>query len=95
MAEKQFNGTQPEFNNAYRMYSPSIDSMMREVMHMLGNIDFQHEVEMERLEQSNTDQELKKYIKEKIKAAYRERREPYVDLLAELRKQQHRMSFAA
>lgn len=95
MAQKEFNEFQPERNTHHRMYSPSIDSMMREVMHMLGNIDFQHEVEMERLEQSNTDQDLKKYIKEKIKAAYRERREPYVNLLAELRKQQHRLSFAA
>lgn len=28
--------------------SPSIDSMMRQVLHMLGNIDFEHEVQLER-----------------------------------------------
>jgi len=96
MADKHYDGTQPSnLNNHNRMYSPNIDSMMREVLHMLGNIDFQHEVEMEKLEKSSTDQELKKYIKEKIRAAYRERREPYVSLLTELRKQQHRLSFAA
>ena len=35
--------------------SPTIDSMMREVLHTLGNIDFQHDAELERLEQSSTD----------------------------------------
>ncbi len=73
--------------------SPSIDSMMREVLHMLGNIDFEHEVELDRLEKSSTNQELKTYIKRKIRTAHQERREPYVALLTTLRQRQHRLSF--
>ena len=33
-----------------RAHSPTIDSMMREVLHTLRNIDFQHDAELERLE---------------------------------------------
>jgi hypothetical protein len=73
--------------------SPSIDAMMREVLHMIGNIDFEREVELDKLEKSSTDQELKSYIREKISAAYEERREPYVELLTTLRQRQQRLSF--
>ena len=76
-------------------YSPSIDSMMRDVLHTLGNIDFQHDAELERLEISRTDEELKSYIKGKLLAKHRARREPYVELLAELRKHQHRTALVA
>ena len=76
-------------------YSPSIDSMMREVLHTLRNIDFQHDAELERLEISRTDEELKSYIKGKLLAKHRARREPYVELLAELRKHQHRTALVA
>lgn len=79
----------------HRTYSPNIQAMMQELLRTLANIDFQHEAEMDRLKQSATDEELKKYIKEKLLARHRERREPYVNLLAELRQHQHRMSFAA
>jgi hypothetical protein len=72
--------------------SPSIDSMMREVLHMLGNIDFEHEVELDKVERNLTDQELKSSIGKKIEAAHRERREPYVELLAQLRQRQLRLS---
>jgi hypothetical protein len=72
--------------------SPSIDSMMREVLHMLGNIDFEHEVQLEEIEKHTADQELKRSIRKKVVAAHRERREPYVELLAQLRQRQHRQS---
>ncbi len=76
-------------------YSPSIDSMMRDVLHTLGNIDFQQDAELERLEISRTDEELKSYIKGKLLAKHRARREPYVELLTELRKHQHRPALVA
>ena len=79
----------------YRMYSPSLDAMMREVLHTLGDIDFAAEVELENVEVSARDLKLKKHIKGKIRAAHRERRQPYVDLVDTLRRQQHRQSFAA
>ena len=75
--------------------SPSIDSMMREVLHMLGNIDFEYEVELDRIDKGPTDQDVKAYIKKKIIAAHHERREPYVELLAKLRQRQHRLSHQA
>jgi hypothetical protein len=79
----------------YRMYSPSLDSMMREVLHTLGDIAFQNDVELEKVETTVQDEDLKSTIKEKIQAAHREKREPYVDLLERLRRQQYRQSCAA
>jgi hypothetical protein len=73
--------------------SPGIDAMMREVLHMLGNIDFQYSFELDKAETHGSDEALKDHIKRKIKAAHRERREPYVELLTTLRQRQHRLSF--
>ena len=70
----------------------SIDAMMREVLHMLGNIDFAHDVELEKVEKNGTDETLKTALKRKIMAARYERREPYVELLTTLRQRQHRLS---
>jgi len=75
--------------------APSIDAMMREVLHMLGNIDFEYKVELDRIEKSTTDQDVKAYVKRKLIAAHHERREPYVELLAKLRQRQHRLSHQA
>jgi hypothetical protein len=75
--------------------SATVPSMMRDVLHMLGDIDSQHELELERLEASNTDQNLRKDIRNKLVARHRERREPYVELLIVLRQQQHRLALAA
>jgi hypothetical protein len=47
---------------------------------------------LEKLESSSTDQELKNHIGRKIRAAHRERREPYIELLATLRQRQQRLS---
>ncbi len=76
-------------------YSPTVDSMMGEVLHTLGTIDFHHDAELARLEKSSTDEELKNYIKRKLLARHREKRVPYVELLTELRKHQHRRAFVA
>jgi organic hydroperoxide reductase OsmC/OhrA len=78
-----------------RMYSSSLDAMMREVLHTLGDIDFAAEVELENVEVSARNSKLKEHIKVKIRAAHREKRQPYVELLETLRRQQHRQSFAA
>jgi hypothetical protein len=83
------------FNETYRMYSPSLDSMMREVLHTLGNIDFATEVELDNVQMKALDPKLKEYIKGKIRAAHWEKRQPHVDLLETLRRQQHSQSFAA
>lgn len=42
-----------------RMYSLSLDVMMKEVVHTLGNIDFEHEIELDEVEKSATAEGLK------------------------------------
>ena len=78
-----------------RMYSPSLDVMIREVMRTLGNIDFEHELEVDKVERSTAADEFKQDVREKLTAAHRERRQPYVDLLNQLWIQQRGQSFAA
>jgi hypothetical protein len=75
--------------------SSATDLMMRKVLHTLRNIDVQQDAELERLETSSTDEELKNYIRGKLLARHRERREPYVELLGELRKHQPRLAVTA
>ena len=52
----------------------------------LSNLDFEHQHEMQRVERSRTDPMLKKQILENLQRRHRERRQPYVALVAELRK---------
>ena len=82
-------------HQTYHMYSPSLDAMMREVLHRLGDIDFAAEVELENVEARALEPKLKEHIRSTIRAAHWEKRQPYVDLLETLRRQQHRQSFAA
>ena len=79
----------------YSMGSPGLGAMMREVLHTLGDIDFAAEVELDNAEVSARDPKLREHIKGTIRAAHREKRQPYVDLLATLRRRQHRQPFAA
>ncbi|WP_457091817.1 hypothetical protein [Microvirga sp. P5_D2] len=82
-------------HQTYRMYSPSLDAMMREVLHTLGDIDFAAKIELENVQTRALDPKLKEHLEGKIRVAHREKRQPYVDLLETLRRQQHRQSFAA
>jgi hypothetical protein len=68
----------------FNMYSPHTQPLMQDTLRTLANIDFEHEIELEKLERSNTDKVLKKHIAEKLKEQHRQRREPYIQLLAEL-----------
>ncbi|WP_262266156.1 hypothetical protein [Microvirga yunnanensis] len=71
-----------------RMCSPSLDVTMQEVMHTLRTIDCEHEIDLDRVEKSAITEELKQDITAKLRTAYRERRQPYVDLLNRLWMQQ-------
>jgi hypothetical protein len=75
--------------------SDRLNFLMRDVLQTLSNIDFVHQLELEKVESSNSDAEVKGYIKDKMRQAYQQRRRPYVDLLDELRRKQHQQSFAA
>jgi hypothetical protein len=85
-------------NNDQELYrspnadAPSIGAMMREVLHMLGNIDFQYEVELDKADLHASTHEVKDRIRRKIRAAHHERREPYVALLTTLRQRQYRLA---
>jgi hypothetical protein len=50
----------------------------------LSNLDFEHQHEMQRVERGRTDAMLKKQILENLQRRHRERRQPYVALIAEL-----------
>ena len=78
-----------------RHHSPGFYSTIREVLHTLGNIDFQNEFDLDRVDRGVPDEKLKQYIKQQIRAAHQRKRQPYVDLLHELRKQRAHRSFAA
>jgi hypothetical protein len=66
------------------MYSPEIEPMMQDLLSTLANIDFEHDVAMEKLELSATEPALKRRIAAKLSEQHRERREPYLQLLADL-----------
>jgi hypothetical protein len=72
--------------------APGLGSMMQEVLHKLGDIDVEYEIWLDQVEHSRADQELKEHLKKKIRAAHRERREPYENLLISLRQREHRLS---
>jgi hypothetical protein len=77
------------------VHALSIYSIIREVLHTLGNIDFQNELDLDRVDKGVPDEELKQYIKQHIRAAHQRKRKLYVDLLNELRIQRPHQSFAA
>lgn len=68
-------------SHSVRTYSPSLDVMIKEVVRTLGNFDFEHEIESEKVETSATADDLKRSTRQKLRAAHRERGPPYVDLL--------------
>ena len=75
------------------MYSSELQAMMWEILRTLSRIDADHNLHLEEVERSETEDELKEYVRRKLTAAHRERREPYVNHLEKLRQQQHRQSF--
>jgi hypothetical protein len=77
-------------NSSYNDYSAEVYSVIREVLHVIGDIDYQHEVEIHKADKNSSDDEIKSYIKQKIRATYQKRRQPYIDLLNALRSQQQR-----
>jgi hypothetical protein len=67
-----------------RLYAPEIEPMMQDLLRTLANIDFEHDMELDKLERSGTDAALKQKIADKLKERHRERREPYIRHLTEL-----------
>jgi hypothetical protein len=84
--QSQNSPSTSQTNTQSHTHTPTADTMMSEVLHTLKNIDLQHDAELQQLENSSTNDELKNDIRAKLVAKHREKREPYVELLTELRK---------
>lgn len=59
-------------------------ALLQSTSHTLSNLDFEHQHEVQRVERGRTDPMLKKQIIDNLKRRHRERRQPYVALIAEL-----------
>ena len=55
-----------------------------QILQTLANIDFEHDMALEKLELSETDPAFKRKIAKRLKEQHLERRDPYVRLLADL-----------
>jgi hypothetical protein len=69
-----------------------LHALLQSTSRTLSNLDFAHQHEVQRLERGRTDAALKKQIIDNLKRRHRERRQPYVALIAEL--QSHLISRA-
>ena len=63
-----------------------LHALLHSTSRTLSNLDFEHQHEMQRLERSRTEPMLKKQIVETLTRRHRERRQPYLMLIAELQK---------
>jgi hypothetical protein len=75
------------------MYSPTLQPLLQSLLSTLADIDFDYEVEREKVSNTARDTNLKIRALEKLKARHRERREPYIRQLALL--QQRMMELRA
>jgi hypothetical protein len=67
-----------------RMYSPNLQPLLQNLLSALADIDFDYELEREKLSNAAPDVNLKIKALEKLRARHRERREPYIQQLAVL-----------
>jgi hypothetical protein len=65
-----------------RIYSPTIQPTLQALLSTLADIDFDYEIERDRVNNTSPDNNLKIKALEKLKARHRERREPYIRQLA-------------
>jgi len=65
-----------EASHQGRVESPGLGLMMKEVKRTLGNIDLEHAIELEKVDRSAAAEDLKRHIRDKLRDAHRERRQP-------------------
>ena len=61
-----------------------LHALLQSTSRTLSNLDFEHQHEVQRVERGRTDPALKRQITDNLKRRHRERRQPYVALIAEL-----------
>ena len=69
-------------------YPDDVYSVIRDVLHAIGDIDYKHAVEIHNVDKNSSDEIIRRYAKHKIRSAYQKRRQSYIDLLNTLRMQQ-------
>ncbi len=62
----------------------NLHALLQSTSRTLSNLDFEHQHEMQRVERSRTDPTLNRQIIDNLRRRHRERRQPYVALIAEL-----------
>ncbi len=70
-----------------------LPALLQSTSRTLSNLDFEHQHEVQRIERGRSDPALMRQITENLKRRHRERRQPYLALIAEL--QSHLSSAAA
>ena len=61
-----------------------LHALLQSTSRTLSNLDFEHQHEVQRVERGRTDPVLKSQIIDNLKRRHRERRQPYVAVIAEL-----------
>ena len=61
-----------------------LHALLESTSRTLSNLDFEHQHEVQRVERGRTDPALKRQIIDNLRRRHRERRQPYVALIAEL-----------
>jgi hypothetical protein len=75
-------------NPAHNAYADDVYSVIRHVLQAIGEIDYQHAADIHNIDKNSSDEAIKRYVKQRIRAAYQTRRQAYIDLLNTLRVQQ-------
>jgi len=63
-----------------------LSALLQSTSRTLSNLDFEHQHEVQRVERDRTNPMLKRQIVDNLNRRHRERRQPYVALIAELQK---------
>jgi hypothetical protein len=63
----------------------NLHALLQSTSRTLSNLDFEHQLDMHRVERGRTDPMLRRQIIDNLKRRHRERRPPYLALVAELR----------
>jgi hypothetical protein len=71
--------------NAYSSYSTELHGVIREILQRIGDIDYRCDDELSKVDVALSDEDLKNYIKKKVRQVHQKQRQPYVDLLTTLR----------
>ena len=61
-----------------------LHALLQSTTRTLSNLDFEHQHEIQRVERGRTDPVLKRQIIDNLKRRHRERRHPYLVVIAEL-----------